>query len=157
VLQVRTSWAFRVRDALLEAGVEAWFPTYTETVKWSDRSKAAEKQLFPGYVFARFASDEAAAVLEFPGIDRILPCNLHPIAIDDAEISSLRFALASKLPARPCPYVTGETVTIDSGALSGVSGIVVKTRGSARVVVGIEMLGRAVSIEMDAADIKKRT
>ena len=44
---------------------------------------------------------------------------------------------------------------IGSGPLTGVSGTVVRDGNSARLVVGVEMLGRAVSVEIDAADVKR--
>ena len=154
-LQVRTDRAFKVRDALRDAGIDEFLATYEETTRWSDRTKTSIRQLFPGYVFARVGVGREPAVLALPGVLQLLPTNLHPIAIPDDEIAALRAVIASKLPAVRCPYVAGNRVTIESGPLAGVSGVVVKTRDETRIVVGVEMLGRAVSVEIEAADLTK--
>ena len=44
----------------------------------------------------------------------------------------------------------GDLVTIDSGPLAGVSGVVKKTKGALRVVVSVEMLRRSIAVELDA-------
>ena len=48
-----------------------------------------------------------------------------------------------------------KTVTIESGALAGVSGVVIRTKGAARLVVRVPMLMGAVNVELDAATVVK--
>lgn len=156
VLQVQVNRAFRIREWLREAGIGEWLPTYTETIRWSDRQKTFERQVFPGYILVRLATvNQSVRVLRFPGVISLLPTALSPIAVDDQEIRDLRKALASALPVQPCAYVAGQRVTIRRGALAGVTGAVVRVKGETRVVVGIEMLGRAVSVTIEAADLEK--
>ena len=153
-LRVRALYAFRIRDELRRLGVDEFLPTFTETTRWSDRTKISERQLFPGYLFARL-NGCASHVLSIPGVINVLPSNMKPTAIEDSEVSSLRIAIESQLPITPCPHSAGDKVFFRSGPLAGACGVVVRTRDSIRVIVGIEMLGRAVSVTVDAGDLEK--
>lgn len=153
-LVVRSNRAFQIRDKLRDQGIDEFLPTYTETTRWSDRTKISTRQLFPGYLFVRCDAD-ASPILDLPGVVQILPSNLNPVSIDPDEISSLRITLASQVPVSLHAYVVGGKVTIKSGPLSGVSGVVVRTGNSVRVIVGIEMMGRALSVPVDAGDLEK--
>lgn len=154
-LAVRSNRAFRVRDALLDLKVPAFLPTYWESKRWSDRIKRCERQLFPGYLFACFDSDEDSEILSLSGVLDILPNALRPVPVDDSEIESLRIALTSGLIARPCPHVVGESVLVERGPLTGASGVVQRVKDEFRLVVGIKMLGRAIGVTLDAEDVKK--
>lgn len=138
--------------------IEPLLPTWAEEVRWSDRTKTTVRPLFPGYVFARMWDDgcEFPVALQTPGVVQILPTSLNPLAIDDAEMDAVRRIMAAKVAVAPCEYVAGELVTIDDGPLAGVSGVVVRTRGALRVVVSVEILRRAVSVEIDAGTLIKK-
>lgn len=155
-LRVRSQFDFLVRDRLEGRGVETFLPTWSEPVRWSDREKVAIRPLFSGYVFARFvAGEQGPDVIRVAGVVQILPTSLDPIPVSDAEIENVRLLMASQLPLAPCAYVTGESVAIESGALAGVSGVVVRTKGSARLVVRVPMIAGAVNVELDAETVKK--
>jgi transcription termination/antitermination protein NusG len=146
---------FVVEDALRGHDIQAFLPSWLEVTQWSDRKKTIRRPLFPGYVFARC---EAAALREIPriaGVIEILPSNLNPAPVDAAEIDNIARALASGRPAVPCQYITGDAVIIDSGPLAGVKGIVQRSKNGVRVVVKIELLQRAVSVEVDARELVK--
>jgi transcription antitermination factor NusG len=153
-LVVRSNRAFKIRDRLQELGIQEFLPTFTETIQWSDRVKTTERQLFPGYLFAKLNGD-ASSALNLPGVIQLLPSNIKPTSIDDQEISSLRTIIASQVPVQPCVYVAAQKVTIRSGPFEGVSGVVIRTRGAVQVIVGIEALGKAVKLTVDAADLEK--
>jgi transcriptional antiterminator NusG len=166
-LRVRSQHDFLVRDRLEVQGIETFVPTWSEAVRWSDRTKTVDRPLFSGYVFARFSGDQASAVIRTGGVVQILPTSMDPIYISDAEIDNLKIyisdaeidnlklMLASRLPLAPCAYVAGQSVTIESGALAGVSGVVVRTKGSARLVVRVPMIMGAVNVELDADTVTK--
>lgn len=151
-LRVRSRHEFAVRDALDAGAFKSFLPTYSETVRWTDRTKITIRPLFCGYVFARFMRiAEQARVLSITGVIQILGRD-ELSCIPDAEIDNIR--LVASLPAVPCPYVAvGKAVVITSGPLTGVSGVVVKTKGSLRLVVSVEMLGQSCAITIDAADV----
>lgn len=154
-VRVRAQHDFLVRDRLQAQGIETFLPTWSERVRWSDREKTVDRPLFSGYVFARFAPDRGVDVVRTGGVVQILPTSLDPIYISDDEIDNLKLALSSQLPVAPCAYVAGEAVTIESGALAGVSGVVVRTKGQARLVVRVPAIMGAVNVELDADTVTK--
>lgn len=152
-LRLRGNREFRVGGYLEELGAESFLPSVKEKSQWSDRTKEIERPLFPGYIFVR-SSIALVEVLRLPGVVQALPTSTEPALIDEREIESLRIALASGNPAAECPYVAGEPVTIETGPLAGVTGFVTRTRGICRVAVAIRILNRAVSVEIDTADLQ---
>lgn len=161
-LRVRSQCEFKVRDALQARGVDEFLPTWTETVRWSDRLNETVRPLFTGYVFARFGSDpetfNASDAIRIPGVVQILPTSLRPISIPDSQIDSLRILLASRFPVAPCAYVAGEAVLITSGAFAGVRGVVLRTtKGATHLVVRIPMLNAAARVEVEASEISRES
>lgn len=154
-LYVMPNAEFVVEDALRADGIETFLPTWLDVTQWSDRKKTIRRPLFPGYLFAHGARQEVLKVLMLAGVIKILPDNLKPAPVDASEIENVRRALASGLALKPCEYVTGDQVVIDSGPLAGVKGIVQRSKNGTRVVVKIEMLRRAVSVEIDVKDLMK--
>jgi transcription antitermination factor NusG len=155
-LRLRAQREFQVFGDLETLGIEAFLPTWKERVKWSDREKTAVRPLFPGYVFIRPKNvDELHRALMTRGVVQILPNSFAPAAIDENEVENVRRVVASKLNAVPCDFAAGDPITIDSGPLAGVSGVVVRTRGATRVVVSVEILRRAISVELDAGTLVK--
>lgn len=152
-LRTASNRQFRVREALRERGIEEFLPAYFEEVRWTDRTKRSERAFFPGYVFARFSLSSRRELEAIPGVVGIVSCGSDPAAIDATELESLRRVVETIKTVLPCAYVAGETVEISRGPLAGARGIVTRTKGAVRLVVAIEILRRAVSVEIDAADV----
>lgn len=155
-LRLRSNQEFRVEAFLTGHGIESFLPTWRERVRWTDREKTTVRPLFPGYIFVRCDRAQIIDALRVPGVVQILPTSIDPIEVSDADIANVRDVLASGLMASPCAYVAGETVTIESGPLAGVSGVVVRTKGATRLVVRVPMIGGAVNVEVGADDLPKK-
>lgn len=84
-----------------------------------------------------------------------MPDNFNPRPVDEEDIETVRYLLDTGLALKPCEYVTGDEVVIDAGPLAGVKGVVQRSKNGTRVVVKIEILRRAVSVEIDAQDLMK--
>jgi transcription antitermination factor NusG len=69
-----------------------------------------------------------------------------PIAVPDSEIRSLQIAVESGMDLTPAPFRVGEKVQVESGALRGAYGTVVKVDGQDKLLVGISMFGRAFTL-----------
>jgi transcription antitermination factor NusG len=150
-LRLRSNTEWKVQEALDGLQIESFLPTWSEKVKWSDREKVVTRPLIPGYLFMRSAQrEDLHFALQISGVVQILPSSMKPLAIDNEEIENLRRIATSKLRARPCEYVAGDAVMVESGPLAGMKGIVQRTRGSVHVVVSIELLRRSVRVELDA-------
>ncbi len=67
----------------------------------------------------------------------------------------MQVMVGSKLPIEPWPFLReGQRVRIERGPLQGVEGILRRFKGAWRVVVGVEILQRAVAAEVDRETVR---
>lgn len=89
-----------------------------------------------------------------PGVLSVVGFGNEPAPITDREVDSIRAILKSGFAAEPCPYLrAGQRVRVQHGALTGVEGLLVQKKSEWRMVVSIELLQRAVSVEIDRENI----
>lgn len=146
-----------VRDQLeKKSDVDVFLPTIGKWSRWKDRKKKIDWPLFPGYVFARFVPDERVGILKVDGVVQIISNNGIMSTIPDEEIDSIRTLVESELAYDPVPLIKeGDMVKVTSGPLKGVVGRLVTKKGvQARLVLSVDLIGQAVSVEVDAADVK---
>ena len=135
-------------------GLETMLPVYLARHQWSDRVKTVELPLFPGYVLCQLRREERLKALTTPSVTSIVGFAGVPVPIPEQEISAIRRMVESRLPIQPWPYLRpGEQVRIESGALAGVQGTLVREKSDFRVVVNIELLQRSVAVEVDRATL----
>jgi transcription antitermination factor NusG len=89
-------------------------------------------------------------VLTTPGVVSVVGFGKTPAAIEDSEIDSIRSIVKSGARTSPWPYLrAGQRVRIEGGCLEGIAGTLVRENDSCRVVVNVELLQRAVAVEID--------
>ena len=145
-----------VREQLDRKQVEAFLPTITRWSRWKDRKKKIDWPLFPGYCFAKFDPDDALSILKCTGVVNIVSFEGKPAPIPDYELDSIRLLIGSELQFDPCPLIhEGMMVEVTHGPLKGVVGrLMRKEMLKARLVLSVDLIGQAVSVEVDAADVK---
>ncbi len=145
----------RVRDQLTQKGYEVFLPTVTRWSRWKDRKKQVDWPLFPGYCFARFDGQRPLPILTCAGVVSIVGFDGAMASIPEHEIESIRLLLSSTTPFDPCPLIReGSPVEIVHGPLKGVTGLLVRKGAQARLVLSVNLIGRAVSVAIDAADVR---
>lgn len=153
-VHTRVHAEFRVRDRFAALGIRFFFPTYHRLSQWTrDRKRAIETPLFAGYLFATGETRELRAV---SGVAHVIGC------VPDDAIAAL--AVAARDPARvlpcahPCaPIPAGASVTVARGPFAGLTGRVVRGKAGARLIVTIDLLGRACAVEVDERDLIRKT
>jgi len=104
--------------------------------------------LFTGYLF--FCGDEPARI-ELLKTNRV--ANLLDVKNQEGFLRELvRFeqALRAGAPLMPHKYIeAGQWCRVIAGPLLGLEGVVVQTKGNTRLVLQIDMLGQAASVEID--------
>jgi transcription antitermination factor NusG len=146
-VHTRSRAEFRVRDHLQALGVPQILPTWTALSQWHDRRRLIERPLFSGYLFARGERRELAAV---SGVARVFG------PVSDDQVAAL--ALAAGDPARVAPFDTapipaGAAVTVTRGPFATLTGRVARVKAGYRLIVTIDILGRACAVEIDACDL----
>jgi transcriptional antiterminator NusG len=144
-----------VREQLERKGFEAFLPTITKWSRWKDRKKKIDWPLFPGYCFARFDSQARLPILKCTGVVSIVSFDGEIAPIPEFEIEGIRRLVQSELQFDPCPLIReGMMVEVVGGPLKGVVGRLLRKGAHARLVLAVDLIGQAVSVEVDAADVR---
>jgi transcription antitermination factor NusG len=147
----------KVYDQLVQKSIEAFLPAMTRWSRWRARKVKIDWPLFPGYCFARVDPQRMLPVLTFDGVLQVVAFGAQPALVPDREINGIRQLLATQLQYDPCPFVQeGALVEVTHGPLAGVTGRLIKKGRDTRLVLAVELLGRALSVAVDAADVRPR-
>jgi transcription antitermination factor NusG len=144
-----------VKDQLASKGFEAFLPTIPRWSRWKDRKKKVDWPLFPGYCFARFDPHARLPILTCAGVVNIVSFDGELAPIPEREIEGIRRLVESDLQYDPCPLIReGMMVEVVHGPLKGVVGRLLRKGSHARLVLAVDLIGQAVSVEVDAADVR---
>jgi transcription antitermination factor NusG len=140
----RVNWLLRTK------GFETFFPTLLSTHEWKDRKKKISEALFPGYLFVANIGPQGLQIISTPGVCAIVSVAGTPAIIPNQEIEAIRRAIESPYNVQPHAYLSeGACVRVRRGPLAGVKGILVRKGHSTRLVLSVELLGRAAAVEID--------
>jgi transcription antitermination factor NusG len=110
----------------------------------------SEKPLIAGYVFVAFDPENPFHIVTTPGVITAVGFGAGASAIPYCEIEALERVAGSQLPVAACTYTrAGEVVELIRGPLKGLQGIVIRESGATHLVVGISMLQRSLSVQIE--------
>jgi len=140
-----------VESALRWKKLETLVPRYRSRRRWSDRAKEILLPLFSGYVLCRFKLAERISVLNTPGVRSLVGFGGAPAAIADQQIADIRAIADSGLGLGPWPFLkAGDRVRVERGPLRGIEGTLLREPDRLRLIVTVDLLQRAMAIELDA-------
>lgn len=147
----------KVAEANLQSrGIKTFLPLREVVSRWKDRKKVISVPLFPSYIFVNAdLSDVYNKVMYTKGVLRVVGCNGIPIPVSNQQVKAVKMLVQSKLKYDPYPYLdSGREVVIKSGPLQGVVGKIIEKRSKHTFVLSIDLIKRAVSVEVDVLDIE---
>lgn len=145
-----------VETLLVAKGFETFLPTYERMRRWKDRNKKIAEALFPGYLFIANVYDRRLQLLATPGVCDLVSVGGIPATIPSHEIEAIRKSVRDPSKVEPHAFLKGgDLLRVEWGPLAGVEGILVRVKDSFRLVISIEILGRAAAVEIDAACVIK--
>lgn len=129
-------------------GVTCDLPLREETKIYQRRRVTVRKPVFPGYCFLCHDSEQRVVVLKSNLVVRLIT------VIDQGqlvrELAQIRQALTVDPTLDACAaFQAGKRVAIRSGPFCGLEGVVQLVRGKTRVVLNVEMIGRALAVEAE--------
>lgn len=171
-LQTETSWAppsrecgdwfvLRTRsrqEKILAADLRSNRISYFLPILRTERMYAnyrvtVELPLFPGYLFLRGTLEDAYRAERTRRVAKIIQVTNQ--AKLDTELASLAQALSVDAKLDPNPYLNGGVrVVVKSGPLRGLQGLIEDRARRHRIILQIEALGQAVSLEVEAANLE---
>jgi len=143
-----------VAEHLRQRDVECFLPLYETVKRWKNGRHRVQLPLFSSYVFVRMGVRDKLRVLQVPGLAHLVTFQGAPAALPNADIETLRSALATGVLAQPHRYLSvGSRVEICRGPLQGCRGILLRHQGQFRVVLSVEMIMRSIVVEVEASDV----
>jgi transcription antitermination factor NusG len=137
-------------DELQRMGIGHFLPLVKENRLYGKRKFRVELPLFPGYVFLRGSIEDAYQANRTHRVARII--EVADQARVEWELTNLNIALCHQATLDPYPFLKkGVRAEVRSGPLRGLQGLVENRSAGGRLVLQIEMLGRALSLEVPGA------
>lgn len=146
IAHLRSRQEKTVARLLLESGMPFYLPQIEKKKKSSGRTFVSHLPLFPGYIFLRrvkglrevlWRTSAVANMLEVPDQSQLT-----------AELLQIRQLQASGAVLTPIDQLApGDMVRITEGSFSGYTGVVLKERGSLRLIVSVSILRKSVAVE----------
>jgi transcription antitermination factor NusG len=145
-----------VAKILAAKGLETFLPLHTAAHHWKDRTKVISVPLFPCYVFLTAALEHRhLQIVTTPGVYGLVLSAGQPAVIPVVEMEAIRRVVESGARLEPHPFLKcGDRVRIKSGPLVGIQGILVRKKNMCRLVLSVEMLGKAAAMEVDAFQVE---
>jgi len=156
-LYTRSRFEKKMLKELTERRIEVFLPMREILSRWKDRKKRIWIPLFPGYLFVNHVNtpENRYRILNIPGAVRFVGFEGHADPIPEAQIQYIRRFLESSMTIDPYPYMqVGTRVEVIVGPLKGIQGILVEKRGKFRFVLQVDLIRQAVSVEIDASDVR---
>lgn len=148
-IQVRCNWEQKVLELLRGGGYEVFLPTYVRRLFRRGRTHCVEDPIFKGYVFCRFNANSEVKITRSARF-HVVGNGKHPLPINDDEIRDIQAIASSEIARKPWQHMPyGSRVSIATGPLQGVSGVVASDNESRHLIVSVTLLQRSVSVVLE--------
>jgi len=150
VLHTKSRCEKILSDEMAKQEIDHFLPLVGKVKYYGNRKVLVDEPLFPGYLFLRGTLSDAYQAAKTKRVANIIR------VVKQAELAwelhNLWLAISSGARLDPFPALKiGVRVEILSGPFRGIQGIVQDRLRANRLVLQIEMLGRAVGLELDGA------
>jgi transcriptional antiterminator RfaH len=133
---------------LVSKGINYFLPMSWKVRRLRGRKIKSLLPLFSGYIFFCGGENERLEVLRTNRVANLIEVNDQGSFI--LELICIEHALKAGAPLEPHNYIQkGQRCRVTSGPLAGMEGIVVQVKGRLRLVLQIDMLGQAASVEVE--------
>jgi len=150
LLYVKSRQEKQLSDDLTAMGIANYVPLMRQARYYGRRKSTLELPLFSGYVFLLGTLDDAYMADRTKRVVSIIKvANQKQI---EWELENIRAALSCDAELAPHPFLKeGMKVEVRSGPFRGLQGVVERCARVDRLILQVEMLARAVALEIDAA------
>ncbi len=138
---------------LIQRRISYFLPMSWKVRRKSRRTIRSLLPLFNGYLFFCGGENDRTEVLRTDRVANLIKVQDQDQLID--ELLQIQQALGAGAPLVPDKYVkAGQKCKVIAGPLLGLEGVVTTTRGMTRLVLQVDMLGQAASVEIDIDTIE---
>ena len=147
-----------VSERLRNTGIEVYSPKLRVTRYIRNRYSGVVEQLFPCYLFAKFDPDRYLWMIKYTrGVKKVVGNNDHPWPVAEEVIDYIRSHEKDGFVTRQCEDIKeGDTVKINSGPLSGITGIFREIiKGTERVILLLNAIEYQATAIVERAYLSK--
>ena len=157
VVYVRSRHEKKVCHLFEEKGIESSLPLIKTTRQWSDRKKKVEVPLFRGYVFIRIdIRKDKFNILKTDGVVKFIGMGKNPSRIPDEQIHWMHMIVEKSNTVKNEKEIPGgQTVRVTVGPLKGIEGVVMRAGNQSRLVLVLESIMNACSVEISPNFLEK--
>lgn len=129
-------------------GIFTYLPLLETTHRYGSRVRSFTKPLFSGYVFAIASARELQLLRQNRYVANLLQTTRQEELI--GQLRDIARALAVGRTVQVDEYFhTGTRVRIIMGPLKGVEGTVVRRKGETRLLLKVDLIRQAISVEVE--------
>ena len=157
-LYTRSRAEKKVRDELQQKGLEVYLPLRKELRQWSDRKKWVETPVINSYIFVHIQMTDYPRVFEANGVVSYVARKGKAVIIPSREIEAMKRTVDSNLTfnVETSSIRKGQTITIASGPLKGITGEVVDVQGTKKLYLQISHIGYTLVVTLDDEETKDK-
>ena len=150
VLQSKSRQEKALASTLMANNIDHYLPLVRKARYYGRRKVSVDAPLFPGYVFLNGSLEQTYDADRTKRVARIIPV-ADQIQLG-REIRSIREALAQEATLDRYPHLKeGIRVEVRAGPFQGIQGLVEAKTNVDRLILQIDVLGQATSLEIDSA------
>lgn len=156
-LKVKPRSEIKVNSFIQKRKIETFLPLVTTIKYYSDRKKKIFVPLINGYVFVNCEPEERKSAISMtPGAMHYLKFKGRYAEVKPIEIENIKIMLREpeKVKIEKDAIQKGNPVKIKSGVFSGLSGEIQEVRGNFKLLIRIEEISIAMSVEVKPTDIE---
>jgi len=133
---------------LIRRNISYFLPMTWNVRRKSRRTIRSLLPLFSGYLFFCGRENDRLELLRTDRVANLIEVKDQQKLLK--ELQQIEQALRAGVPVTPHKYIKeGQKCRVIAGPLMGLEGVVARTRGAMRLVLQVDMLGQAASVEID--------
>jgi len=133
---------------LIRKKISYFLPMTKKVNRRKGRTIRSLLPLFSGYLFFCGEEEQRISLLRTNRVANLIEVKDQETLLN--ELSQIEQALRAGAPLTPYKYIkAGQRCRVTAGPLADLYGVVVRTRNAARLVLQIDMLGQAASVDID--------
>ena len=157
VLYVRSRHEKKVHQLLQEKDIKSSLPLIEIVRIWSDRKKIIKVPLFKGYIFVYInIQKDKYNVLKTDGVVKFIELNKVPSRVRSQQMHWMNIMVKASDKIRyETAILIGQKVRVAIGPFKGIEGIVIQKGNKSRLVVLVDTIMQAVSVDINPEYLEK--
>ncbi len=150
VLHVRPRCEKKAADYCRLNDLPWYLPLRKKVHRYGSRERSFWSPLFPGYVFCVTTPVQKTKIRQNRYVANLLDVVDQATLVE--QLRQIERALTVGDVVEVMPYLeAGRQVSVTSGPMKGLEGMVLRVKGKTRVVINVDMIQQSVAVEVDSA------